>query len=159
MIASCIKKGDPQIVYDRILEGFHPGELLLLVLQKGIELKVSPQEFLKRILGNCRRYIQADHGEGFWSDHWTYNLDLIESYLSVYPQALRSLLLEKKVFNFYHNYHYVLPRRERYLLTSKGVRQYHSVKDGSKELRGVIKDHQMRTQKGRGKCLLYVFSC
>ena len=24
-------------------------------------------------------------GEGYWVDHWTYNLDLIESYLSIFP--------------------------------------------------------------------------
>jgi hypothetical protein len=106
---------------------FYPGELLEYILRKGIALKVSHQEFLNRVLKVCHKQVLVDHGEGFWTDHWTYNLDLIESYLSIYPEELKSLLLEKRVFSFYHNSHYVLPRKNRYLMTYKGIRQYHSV--------------------------------
>ena len=63
----------------------------------------------------------------FGSDHWTYNLDLIESYLGLYPEALQSLLIEKNVFFFYFNKNYVLPRDQKYVLTPRGVRQYKSV--------------------------------
>ncbi len=128
---------------------FMPGALLQFIDQHEIQLKKDTKEFLGRVLEICHKQESADHGEGFWSDHWTYNLDLIESYLALYPEQLKNLLLEKKVFNFYHNAHYTLPRQSRYLLTKRGVRQYESLKDGAKEIK-VAPDHKLRTQHGEG---------
>lgn len=36
-------------------------------------------------------------GDGFWIDHWTYGLDLIESYLRVYPDKKQKLFFETYV--------------------------------------------------------------
>ncbi len=38
------------------------------------------------VMAQAKQHIQAEHGEGFWVDHWTYTLDLIESYLAIYPE-------------------------------------------------------------------------
>ena len=40
-------------------------------------------------------------GEGYWVDHWTYNLDLIESYLAVYPEEKRKSPFGKAIYTFY----------------------------------------------------------
>ena len=149
IVNDCIK-GDSPIIRDRLQSGFRPGELLKDVVGNGIALKCSPKEFLQRALGVCHKYELAEHGEGFWSDHWTYNLDLIESFLSIYPEELKALLLERKVFSFYHSDHYVLPRTQRYILTKNGVRQYHSVKNGRKEIRAFEKDNKLRIHNGNG---------
>lgn len=87
---------------------------------------------------------EAEFGEGYWSDHWTYNLDLIESYLRLYPENLKSLLLEKKAFRFYLSGAYVLPREKRYVVTPDGVRQYHSLAEGD------AKGHQLLVKSGVG---------
>ena len=108
-------------------KSFSPGDLLQFIDTQRIGLTVDTRTFLGYVMELCHRQEMAEHGEGFWADHWTYNLDLIESYLALYPENLRLLLLEKKVFSFYHNTHYVLPRAQRYILTGRGVRQYHSV--------------------------------
>lgn len=143
--------GDASLLAERIKEGFQPGELLKFIIQKEIKLKVSGEKFLTKILSLCHKQELADHGEGFWTDHWTYNLDLIESFLAIYPQELRSLLLSKNVFSFYHNTHYVLPRDQRYLLTPNGVRQYHSVKHGTRETKPHDKMSRLRVQNGHGE--------
>lgn len=70
----------------------------------------------------------ACHGEGFWTDHFSYNLDLLESYESIYPDRIHNLLFGQKVFTFYQNNHFVLPRREKYCLRGGKVRQYRSVR-------------------------------
>jgi len=130
--------------------GFQPGELLTLIDADVIALKVEPREFLGRVLSVCRRQTLADHGEGFWVDHWTYNLDLLESYLAIFPENLQKVLLEKKAFTFYLNDHYVLPRDQRYILTPDGVRQYHSVADGGKSIMAAQKGHLLRSRDGEG---------
>jgi hypothetical protein len=134
-----------------IENGFQPGELLTALEKHEIKLKTSPQKFLEKILSVCRKQTLADHGEGFWVDHWTYNIDLLESYLAVFPEKLHELLLTKKVFTFFFNDHYVLPRDQRYLLTAKGVRQYHSVADGSKYIPAKQKGNLLRGDEGEGE--------
>lgn len=127
ILSECVDTKDRDAVREFVQESFMPGDLLKFILVKAIRLNVELKPFLEKILEVCQRRELADHGEGFWSDHWTYNMDLIESYLSVYPEDLKGLLLERKVFHFYHNAHHVLPRDRRYLLTDRGVRQYKSV--------------------------------
>lgn len=142
-------KGEAGILSKRLAAPFQPGELLKFITQNNIGLRVSKEEFLTRLFSICHKQEMADHGEGFWADHWTYNLDLIESCLAVYPETLRTLLLEKKIFSFYHNTHYVLPRDQRYIVTPKGVRQYHSLRDGSKEFKPG-QDNKLCVEDGRG---------
>jgi len=121
-------EGDvPSGLIDFLKKPFMPGDLLNYLYASGIKLKIREQDFLGMILENCQKQELAEHNEGFWSDHWTYNLDLIESYLSLYPEKLKEVLIEKKVFTFYHDNYFVLPRDQRYLLTEKGIRQYESV--------------------------------
>jgi len=93
---------------------------------------------------------EAEFGEGYWSDHWTYNLDLVESYLGLYPENLRPLLLEKKAFYFYFSDAYVLPRDKRYVLTGAGVRQYHSLAEGDKDVKAKDKGYRLRVKGGSG---------
>ncbi|EKQ57686.1 MULTISPECIES: hypothetical protein [unclassified Clostridium] len=75
--------------------------------------------------------IEADFGEGFWIDHWTYNLDLIEEYLNIYPDKIKELLIEDENYKFYNSPEYILPRSEKYVLDNGQVRQYKAL--GKKE--------------------------
>ncbi len=76
---------DPSHVEEFLRDPFTPVKLLMFLEEKGIRLKVSEEEFLREVIKHCEEEVDAVHGEGFWVDHWTYNLDLIESYLGVYP--------------------------------------------------------------------------
>ncbi len=144
-------KGECEPLREILQKSFQPGEVLKCVTEKGLKLRTTPEEFLEKLLSHCQRQILADHGEGFWSDHWTYNLDLIESYLGIYPDRLKPLLMDRKVFSFYHNSHYLAPRTDRYVLTDKGVRQYHAVIDGSKEIHSQDRGSKLRTEGGAGE--------
>ena len=130
-------------------EGFMPGDLLKLVTHE-VTIKGKADDFLTRVLGVCAKTESADQGEGFWSDHWTYNLDLIESYLSLYPEKLKELFLEKQVFNFFLNDSYVLPREARLVLTPAGVRQYHSLAEAATEVQAKAKGYKLRGKDGSG---------
>lgn len=147
ILNDCVEGRDH--IRELLEKGFLPGKLLMAATQKGVKLKVSPEEFLKRVLTHGRKAESAEHGEGFWTDHWTYNLDLLESYLALYPENLQDILLDKKVFGFFHNFFHVLPRSQRYVLTMDGCRQYHSVVDGIGQFKGKH-DNKLRTQNGSG---------
>lgn len=150
VLEESLEEKDKKLVKDFLHQSFMPGALLQFLYKQNIQLKTDPKTFLGKILSACHKHESADHGEGFWSDHWTYNLDLIESFLAVYPEDLKSLLLERKLYHFYHNAHYVLPRDNRYILTKHGVRQYEAVKDGSKEIKINKHEPMLRTKHGEG---------
>ncbi len=138
---------------------FLPGDLLLFISENDFSVQGSVKEFLSRILEVCRKQELADHGEGFWSDHWKYNMDMVISYFTLYPENLKSLLLEKKPFYFYHNDHYVLPRDQRYMLTDHGVRQYKSVACASKEKSDENNGHMLKTRNGEGAVYYTHLAC
>ena len=122
LLGRSVRKKNRGPLKEFLRQSFSPGDLLQFIDNQTIGLTVDTRTFLGSVLELCHRQEMAEHGEGFWADHWTYNLDLIESYLALYPENLRLLLLEKKVFSFYHNTHYVLLRAQRYILTGRGVR-------------------------------------
>jgi hypothetical protein len=148
LLKTYVKSGDTALLKDFLKKGFMPGDLFNFIVDHAIQLKVKPREFLAQVLGICQKSETAQHGEGFWSDHWHYNLDLVESYLALYPEGLASILLENKNFTFYHNSCYVQPRDRRYVLTSRGVRQYHSTHEGAEDK---SRGHKLRVRHGQGE--------
>jgi hypothetical protein len=143
-----IVRGADQIK-EILKKGFMPGDLLKFVT-RDFPIKGKADVFLTRVLGLCAKHESAEPGEGFWSDHWTYNLDLVESYLNLYPEKFRELFWEKKIFNFFLNDFYVLPRDERLVLTPAGVRQYHSLAEHDKEVQAKAKGYKLRGKDGHG---------
>ena len=65
----------------------------------------------------------ADFKEGYWTDHWTYDLDLIESYLAVWPDKEKELLFGTPGLPWFESRAAVLPRAQRYEKTAAGWRQ------------------------------------
>ena len=105
---------------------FTPGSLIAFLEQQKIKPK-KREEFLKQIFALVLKEDIICPGEGFWIDHWTYNLDLILNYLSVYPEKLQHLLVGNKDFTFYDTYLRVLPRSRKYVCLNGKVRQLASV--------------------------------
>lgn len=103
---------------------FTPGELVAALkdCRKGASDKELEQEFAK-VMEKASQVCNGDFGEGYWSDHWTYNLDLIEDFLEVYPDK-ESELLKTSVGSFEAKVK-ILPRAKRYEETENGLRQYH----------------------------------
>lgn len=134
---------------------FTPGSIILFLEENKIKVKSDYDSFLNMILSHCLKNQEAEHGEGFWTDHWTYNLDLLEGYLGVYPEKLKDILFDKAVFSFYDNPEVVRPRNEKYILWSSAVRQLHSlILDPDKKeliLKRKEKPHLVRRDCGKGE--------
>jgi hypothetical protein len=139
---------------DQILQKeFTPGEVVRAVREEDDTLPVK--EVLFQVFSNAETHIQAEHGEGYWVDHWTYNLDLIESYLAIYPDHKAGLLFESAPLPFYDNAHVVLPRKDRYVLYHGKPRQLNAVVEDQEKLmlinaRGE-NHHWARSKQGRGE--------
>jgi hypothetical protein len=130
-----LKSDDLDKIKKFLSETFTPGEFFYYIEQNDITLRGKKTDLLRAILDNSERTHEAWHGEGFWIDHWHYCLDMLESYLSLYPEVLRSLLLEKDDFTYYDNGFTVKPRSKKYILHNGKVYQFKSVEE----------DHHKRT--------------
>ncbi len=114
---------------------FNPGEFYHFLEEKKI---ISGKRFSGLVSELCpflSREEKAEHGEGFWVDHWTYNLDLIESYLSIFPEDKERLIFRDPSYVFFDNDHTIRPRHEKYFVHHNEIRQYKAVsKDKEKSL-------------------------
>ncbi|RKY32283.1 MAG: cellobiose phosphorylase [Candidatus Omnitrophota bacterium] len=137
---------------------FTPGEMILFLEENKVKLEVSYDEFLNILLSHSLKKQEAIHGEGFWTDHWTYNLDLLESYLGLYPEKLKEIVFDKKVFTYYDNSWVVMPRHQKYLIKDGVVRQFHSVQEdqAKKEMisKRTVNPQVVRTESGQGQIYL-----
>jgi hypothetical protein len=110
---------------------FRPGQLFELMQQQHIELVMSRQDFIDMVAAAATYVPIAEFTNGFWADHWTYYLDLIESYLSVYPDWEKRIMFEESLPYFFSPA-FVKPRSQKYVLSvtfdgkGKHVRQLNS---------------------------------
>jgi len=143
-------KNKKTLVDNRLKKQFTPGDLGLFITDNEVKLSVSLEEFINKIMKKAESKIEAEHGEGFWIDHWTYLLDLIKNYLAVYPEKEYELLINDNSYTYYDNYVRVNPRSEKYVLTNNGPRQLDAVKV-DEEKKAEIKNRKFKSKQLRKK--------
>ena len=117
--------GDATAIQSLVAGKFTPGQISNTVARLQLDLKVDDGEFIANILDNCDQNIEAGFGEGYWSDHWDYNMDLVDNYLSIFPDKMDEFLFQDNTYKFYDSVAFVVPRDEKYVINKKGdVRQY-----------------------------------
>lgn len=154
-ICKYVRPEDEKIFKEKLKEPFTPGELLSFILDYKIKLDIGLDEFIEKVAHSASSMIDAEFGEGYRVDHWTYLLDLIETYLAIYPDRLRELLLEDKSYYFHDSYMRIKPRSEKYLLTDQGPRQLDSIEEVI-DKRKLIEAREtlpycLRTENGKGE--------
>jgi hypothetical protein len=98
---------------------YRPGQLFRDLQNTGLQLgsDANKAEILDKIMDYSEQVFAAAFAQnGFWSDHWSYTLDLVDSYLAVYPDKKESMLWDSEPVPFYFSPAYVKPRSERYVL-------------------------------------------
>ena len=114
-----------QKLLNLMVRGFYLGEFFKLLEEEEIKIK-QRDELVFILLKEAKREPQAQHNEGYWIDHWHYNLDLIENFLYFFPDKLEGLFWSKE-FIFWDDEHKVKPRKYRYILRSGRVYQGESL--------------------------------
>ena len=94
---------------------FTPGTLAMALEDWG--LGENADELFTFIICASDSELNADFREGYWCDHWTYGLDLIESYLAIYPEKENELLFGECRYRWYEPKGFVRPRVKRYCVT------------------------------------------
>ena len=117
---------DPRLK-ETLTHPFTPGLLSRKLTEIGMADSID--EIVASALTDSKPELNSEFGEGYWTDHWIYTLDLIEAYLRVYPEKKNELLWGKKDCTYFDTKCFVNPRRLRYEKTPKGLRQYHPIKD------------------------------
>ncbi|MBW2454480.1 MAG: hypothetical protein JRI68_08215 [Deltaproteobacteria bacterium] len=142
---------------------FTPGELCMALERGGGCDRDGFLPLLGRLLPLCEEREIGGLHEGFWVDHWLYNLDAIDVFLMVFPDQLRELLVERRAYTFFDDPDVVLPRGDKTVRRPDGqVRRYGAVwRDPEKVERiAARKSHpyRARTEHGQGEiystCLL-----
>ncbi|WED20542.1 hypothetical protein L3Q72_07715 [Vibrio sp. JC009] len=116
-------------VMEKVLSGkFTPGVIINTMSNEGITSEKEDMTLLVDILKHAEQNIEASFGEGFWVDHWTYILDLVESYLAVNPDTKQEFLFDNFDYKYYSSPVTVVPRDEKTVITKEGsIRRYGSL--------------------------------
>ena len=130
----------PEAVGALLAQPFTPGHLLKALEEQGIALTVRPEAFIETVVTQADVTFEAAFGEGYWVDHWFYNLDLLNTYLAVYPDCKAALLFDREA-PYYQGPAFVQPRARKYVLAGDKVRQYGAVSE-DKEIAALIADRR-----------------
>ncbi|BCG61096.1 cellobiose phosphorylase [Paenibacillus sp. URB8-2] len=103
---------------------YTPGRVIHFIEDNGVRLQAGEGDFLEKLISLSEQNIEANFGEGYWIDHWTYNMDLVESYRAVFPDKMEELLFSPGTCPFFDSPVRVLPRSEKTVLKHGKVRQY-----------------------------------
>jgi hypothetical protein len=123
VLAAKLGKAWPEIE-PRVSHGFTPGSLIAWARHHQDTLGMSGEELADLLAQQSEKVETFRPEKGYWSDHWTYCLDLIESYASVFPDRLGQLLHGTADLTTFDNPEVQLPRDQRYTLDGHGkVRQ------------------------------------
>lgn len=102
-----------------------------------------------QIIDFSESMVNGNFGEGYWCDHWTYNLDLVQDYLEINPEKEKEMLFEE-VYTYFLGQMKVNRREKRYEETINGLRQYHALDETSKR---TTKDKLVHSSYGKGEVL------
>ena len=95
---------------------FRPGQLFQLIEEQNIELIIAKQEFIDMVAAGAESTPMAVYETGYWADHWTYYVDMIESFLSIFPDKEEQLLYDEEL-PYYFSPASVQPRSRKYVMS------------------------------------------
>jgi hypothetical protein len=123
---------------------FRPGQLFRDLLQHNIDLVISRQEFMDIVAAAAETFPAANFVSGYWADHWTYYLDMIETYLSIYPDWEKRILFDEQL-PYFSSPVRVPPRSQKYVVYDEAY-----VKNGYPFYATTTRDSEVRSQYHHG---------
>ncbi len=150
----------PKTAHESVLEflssPFTPGKLFGRLEEQNVLGDIEAKALLERVIDISEKFEDAEHDAGYWSDHWYYNFDLLESYISIYPDKISDLMHDKKSFTYWDEAVVVKPRDEKFVLNDEGeVRHLLSTETNPSKAEMIAersyRPHHMRTSFGAGE--------
>ncbi len=115
------------------------------------------EPIITELLKDAKEVEEVEFERGYWSDHWTYLVDLLESYAAIFPDRI-GLLFHDNRYTFFDPTHFVQPRSKKFIVTDDGVRQTGALQE-SQEKRTLIESrnvgkHHVRDLAGTGNVVV-----
>jgi len=117
---------------------FTPGEVLSFISKKDVKLNVPEDEFIKTLMFYATQHEQGEFGEGYWIDHWTYLMDLMDSYIEIYPENVDKILFNDKSYKTFDSLAFVKARKDKYKLRNGRIMQIGALEESQE------KEHQLK---------------
>ena len=125
---------DSLSILDTLREPFTPGQVMYQLQSFPFTSGDQVMEVFEVILSNATLQANAQFGEGYWTDHFTYVLDLIDNYVGIYPDELEDFLYLDNNYRYFESPVTVRPLHEKITTSSDGnVRQYHGLRHPDEE--------------------------
>ena len=155
LLEAAFAPADREAVAGLLGGAFAPGEFFEALLRRGIEMRIDRQEVLDELIGMSEKLAEAEYEAGYWCDHWFYNFDLIESYLGIYPDRLRELLVGRGDYTYWDPHVRVRPRDERFVVyDAERCKQLDNIAHDSEKAALIAsrpdRPRQVRLDHGRG---------
>jgi hypothetical protein len=108
---------------------FLPGQLLDWA--NHYQVKIGDRmQWLQSILCHCKTRLDASgHEGGYWIDHWTYILDLVEAFQSIYPDRIEEVLTKQADIEWFIESAHVVDRKQKYIRRKNSPLQLDAVVD------------------------------
>jgi hypothetical protein len=107
---------------------FRPGQLVEMIEEQNINifLMTGLPSLIDNVAASSKSLPAAvSKGDGFSADHWTYIIELLSSYLQIYPDKEEDLLYDNRL-TYYYSARVVSPRKKKYVLSKRyNVDTYH----------------------------------
>lgn len=149
-----LPRGAREPIGQLVRGSFTPGEFVGALEELGEPVERTYEELLAELLALCSVNEIGGLHEGFWQDHWTYNLDTIDTFRMIYPECWRRTLLERRAYTYFDDPDVVQPRQLKTVLVGRRVRQYGAVvRDPEKEQLIATRErdaYKVRTEHGQG---------
>ncbi len=106
-----------------------PGALLGWLNDNGVEIS-DRDAWLLDVLSRCEHtFLASGHEGGYWIDHWTYLVDLLEAFAGLYPDRVRAMLTQGADIAWFDEGALVMPREATYQHRPSGPLQLDAVTD------------------------------
>ena len=115
---------------DSLTRSFVLGVFLKRVEDSGAAWRTSREDLARELLDTATWLEESFYAVGYWSDHWFYNLDLLESLEGIHPEKVRELL-HRKACTFFDTDRFVADRKDKYYLKGGRVWQLDAVREDS----------------------------
>ena len=122
---------DVAAVHKLLSAPFRPGQLFNDLRKGGVALTMGREEVLELVTAHAEQVPAGQYPQtqnGFWTDHFTYHLDLVHNFLAVYPEEKESMLYDSAPIPFYLSPGACVPRSAKNMLApGDKVRQFDAV--------------------------------
>lgn len=127
---------EDKVMLNLLMEKFTPGRLINTISNLKISLSLTDNELFDKVFKHSKQNFEASFAEGYWIDHWTYILDLVENYKSIYPDLMHQKLYLDNDYSYFDSAIYVVPRDEKICLTDDGkIRRFGAILYDNEKIR------------------------